>query len=751
MLKKYRLQMVVSSLLAASLTACGGGTASLPGTVGLTSSNDLPVTSSLPRATMAAAMSAAQYVAIDAGGSAAGAYRADTDFNTGSVAVVANAINTSLVTNPAPQSAYQSQRYGANFVYTVPNLTPNAPYSVRLHFVESFFSGSGQRVFGVTLNGVQALSNFDVFKAAGGRNIAIAKSFTATADASGKIAISFAATANDAAIAAIEVGTSTGGPTAAPIAPGISISAGGSGSGAWLADTDYNGGWVSSSSAAVNTSHVANPAPQAVYATQRVGATFAYAVPNLTPGAAYSVRLDFVEPFFTSAGQRAFNVSLNGSKVLSNFDIYAAAGGENVAVAKTFAAVADTTGKITLQFAATANNASITAIGVAGGTAAATPTPPPVVVASPTPVPTSAPPTVPTGNSAYYNYSAAFTGNTPFHHKVATLLNGYAVRDSNSSTEVTNWINNPYGHMSNNHPYQGGTFYVSKSSDTRYSWNGLNEYGSGNLLIGQSSHVPSYAVSQDTSDHHLIVDDPFGSSGGGEYGGIECDGNGYGSGPLGCGWGAFYAYSGSGLSVDTANGWSSFTRGGYASGLGVITAYDLQSAAQGSPIAHALMLTTNCTTDNSSNSTPQIYPSFGAGSDARCPDTELTYGALVHLTMTPSQIVATGASQYCKYILNALATYGMYVTDNTGNPYGASLELQSPAVYDQSGQTDYITKTVEPSLLGGGDASGGTDSYPGNTSSFGWSTCLNRVWNPGDWEVLHITTKTAGLPPKSVL
>jgi hypothetical protein len=749
MQKTYRLQMVLSSLLAASLTACGGGGGSLPGTVGLTNSQSAPAQSLLPLATRAAGSSASVYVAIDTGGAAAGAFGADADFVGGTSAVVANAINTSQVANPAPQAVYQSQRYGSSLVYTVPNLSPNAAYNVWLHFVESFYSSSGKRVFGVKINGAQVLTNFDIFKTAGGQNVAIVKAFTGIADSSGKLTIDLTATLNNASIAAIEVGIPSSMATAPPVAPGVSINAGGAGSGSWIGDADYSGGWVSSASTPVNTSLVSNPPPQAVYETQRLGTTFAYSIPNLNPNGAYSVRLHFVEPFFTSARQRLFNVVINGAQVLSNFDIYAAAGGQNTAIAKTFTTTANAAGKITLQFAPSVNNASLSGIEVVGG--AAGPTPPPG--ASPTPVPTasptSAPTSPPTGNSTYYNYSGAFTGNTPFHHKVSTLLNGYAVRDSNSSTEVTNWINNPYGHMTGNHPYQGGTFYVSKSSDTVYSWNGLNEYGSGDTLKGQSSHVPSYAVSQDTTDHHLIIDDLFGSGGGGEYGGIECAGNGYGSGPLGCGWGAFYAYSGSGLSADLSNGYSSFTRGGFASGLGVITAYDLQSAAQGTPIAHALMLTTNCTTDNSSNSTPQLYPSFGSGSDARCPDTELTYGALVHLTLSPSQIAATGASQYCRYILTALETYGMYVTDNTGNPYGASLEMQSPAVYTQSGQTDYITKTVEPSLLGGGDASGSVDSYPNGTSHFGWSTCLNRVWNSGDWEVLHITTKTTGLPPKS--
>jgi Di-glucose binding within endoplasmic reticulum. len=48
------------------------------------------------------------------------------------------------------------------------------------------------------------------------------------------------------------------------------------------------------------------------------------------------VVLKFAEIYFTAAGQRIFNVSINGTKVLSNFDIVTAAGGALKAIDKTF-------------------------------------------------------------------------------------------------------------------------------------------------------------------------------------------------------------------------------------------------------------------------------------------------------------------------------------------------------------------------------------------------------------------------------
>ena len=105
------------------------------------------------------------------------------------------------------------------------------------------------------------------------------------------------------------------------------------------------------------------PAPQSVYDTERYG-NFTYTIPSLTPGANYSVRLDFAELFWTAAGQRLFNVSINGSQVLSNFDIFATAGGKNKAIAEVFAATADASGKITITFSSISgkDNAKVSGI-----------------------------------------------------------------------------------------------------------------------------------------------------------------------------------------------------------------------------------------------------------------------------------------------------------------------------------------------------------------------------------------------------
>jgi hypothetical protein len=98
-----------------------------------------------------------------------------------------------------------------------------------------------------------------------------------------------------------------------------------------------------------------------VYQSNRFG-NFTYTVPGLTAGAQYTVRLHFAETYWTAAGSRTFNVIVNGQQVLTNFDILATAGAANKAVAEQFTATADGTGKVTIQFATTKDNAQVNGV-----------------------------------------------------------------------------------------------------------------------------------------------------------------------------------------------------------------------------------------------------------------------------------------------------------------------------------------------------------------------------------------------------
>jgi Malectin domain/Legume lectin domain/Fibronectin type III domain len=146
----------------------------------------------------------------------------------------------------------------------------------------------------------------------------------------------------------------------------LAISPGGPGAGAFVADTDFHGGTISvGTHANINSSAISNPPPQSVLQHGRYG-DFTYTISHLTAGASYAVRLDFVEYIFDAAGARVFNVAINGTQVLRNFDIWSEAGGENIALAETFAARASARGTITITFTSVVNNSMVNGIEIYG-------------------------------------------------------------------------------------------------------------------------------------------------------------------------------------------------------------------------------------------------------------------------------------------------------------------------------------------------------------------------------------------------
>jgi len=301
-------------------------------------------------------------VRINSGGGASGTFAADAQFTGGNVATTAAAIDTSAVASPAPQGVYQSERWGA-CTYTITGLSTGAVYTARLHFAEIYFTAAGQRQFNVSVNGTPVLNNFDIVAAAGGANKGIVREFTATA-AAGQVVIALTAgAANNPKISGIEI---LGG-TLPP--PATSINAGGAATGTFAADAYYTGGNVATTAAAITTTSVSSPAPQAVYQSERWGAC-TYTFTGLTAGTAYTARLHFAEIYWTAAGQRKFNASINGTQVLNNFDIFATAGAANKAVVQEFPATVSASGQIIIAFSAgTADQPKISGIELVSGTA----------------------------------------------------------------------------------------------------------------------------------------------------------------------------------------------------------------------------------------------------------------------------------------------------------------------------------------------------------------------------------------------
>ena len=124
----------------------------------------------------------------------------------------------------------------------------------------------------------------------------------------------------------------------------------------WAADKHFKGGQTYSTTAGIGQT-----ADDTLFQSERFQKNLAYAIP--VENGDYRINLHFDENYFDAAGQRVFDVSAEGVLKLDDFDIYAAAGGKNQAVQKSFQ-VKVTDGSLNLDLNASVNNAKLSGIEV---------------------------------------------------------------------------------------------------------------------------------------------------------------------------------------------------------------------------------------------------------------------------------------------------------------------------------------------------------------------------------------------------
>ncbi|MCJ8164145.1 malectin domain-containing carbohydrate-binding protein [Pontibacter sp. E15-1] len=135
---------------------------------------------------------------------------------------------------------------------------------------------------------------------------------------------------------------------------------------AWQADAFFSGGVTSSKSF-----DVLGTSNDALYLTYRfakgpnssaAGSPFSYNIPVAEPGE-YTVELHFMEPYYKRAGARQFHVDLEGKRVITNYDLYAAHG-YGRAVIQSYENISVTDGILQVLFTSVTNNAVISAVKV---------------------------------------------------------------------------------------------------------------------------------------------------------------------------------------------------------------------------------------------------------------------------------------------------------------------------------------------------------------------------------------------------
>jgi len=144
-----------------------------------------------------------------------------------------------------------------------------------------------------------------------------------------------------------------------PAAALLRLNTGGPGVGTpgknWMADNYFTGGYTYS----VGAHDIAGTEDDAIYQTERYG-VMNYNIP--VANGKYTVRLHFAEIYSGCQyiGCRIFNVGVNGTPLLSNFDIFAKVGGYAATIAQTTATVSN--GSLNINLTAIKENPKISGI-----------------------------------------------------------------------------------------------------------------------------------------------------------------------------------------------------------------------------------------------------------------------------------------------------------------------------------------------------------------------------------------------------
>lgn len=133
--------------------------------------------------------------------------------------------------------------------------------------------------------------------------------------------------------------------------------------GGFLSDRSFSGGTTTNHANSIDLTRALNAAPMQVYQTGRLN-NFTYTLSGFAPASVHKLRLHFAETFHNAKGKRVFNVTNNGAALLTNFDIWNTAGGQNKAIVQEFDATADSQGRYVVVFKSVTDQSLVAGIEV---------------------------------------------------------------------------------------------------------------------------------------------------------------------------------------------------------------------------------------------------------------------------------------------------------------------------------------------------------------------------------------------------
>jgi len=263
---------------------------------------------------------------------------------------------------------YQGRREGS-FTYDIP--LPAGVYELRLHFAETLYGennvaggGESSRVFNVSINGKEALHEFDVTSEAGPSTADVRAFKDISPAADGKLHLKFEPSSNPPLLCAIEILPGTPGklrPIRMLALDRVYIDKQGR---VWEPDRYARGGQL-----IARTKPVEGVADPELYRAERYG-NLRYVIP--VPPGRYGVTFYFAESWFGpdtpgggGVGSRVFDILCNGVALRRGFDVFKEAHGSGRGVTwSSHGLEPDAQGKLNIALVPSRNYACVNAVEV---------------------------------------------------------------------------------------------------------------------------------------------------------------------------------------------------------------------------------------------------------------------------------------------------------------------------------------------------------------------------------------------------
>src|SRR5690606_1357923 len=282
--------------------------------------------------------------------------------------------NVTTNTSVSKNKLFQKARFAETMTYAIP--VPNGTYTVETYHMETYYGKSGraqragQRVFDISVEGKLVKDNFDMFLENGNRETVLTFNNIVVKD--GILNLDMIASANNVTISGIAIVGNTVNEDSKVEIP----------TAAMHFNTTVNDTYIYNNrefnkipaehlkTTGTNVTTNTSVSKNKLFQKARFAETMTYAIP--VPNGTYTVETYHMETYYGKsgraqrAGQRVFDISVEGKLVKDNFDMFLENGNRETVL--TFNNIVVKDGTLNLDMIASANNVTISGIAIVGNT-----------------------------------------------------------------------------------------------------------------------------------------------------------------------------------------------------------------------------------------------------------------------------------------------------------------------------------------------------------------------------------------------